>query len=132
MRPTVVTRFESRLAQSGSCWIWTGGKDSSGYGSFKVGGRRVGVHRWSFEYHVGEIPPGLQLDHICRNRACVNPAHLEPVTSRVNTLRGTGRAARQARQTHCKRGHEFTETNTRVWRRMRRCLTCRRLQGKAA
>lgn len=115
------------------CWIWTGGCDSSGYGAIKVDGRKVGTHRASYELHVGPIPEGLQIDHLCRVTRCLNPDHLEAVTPRVNTLRSEGIAAREAAQTHCKRGHEFTPENTYTGGTPagRRCRTCRRDQGIA-
>lgn len=72
------------------CWLWTGKLNNSGYGSFGVGARGTGVrgaHRWSYEYHVGPIPKGLQIDHLCRVRNCVNPGHLEPVTAAENNRR---------------------------------------------
>jgi hypothetical protein len=69
------------------CWLWTGYVDRHGYGQFK-GAKQGSAHRWSYEYHAGPIPEGLQLDHLCRVRSCVNPAHLEPVTCRVNVSRG--------------------------------------------
>jgi hypothetical protein len=90
------------------CWQWDVPHEETGYGQF-AGGR---AHRWSYRFFVGEIPEGLELDHLCRNRACVNPWHLDPVPCRVNILRGEGLAAQNARKTHCLRGHEFTEANT--------------------
>lgn len=92
------------------CWIWTAYKDRDGYGLSnrpKVMGRGSNrAHRIAYEIEHGSIPPG-HLDHLCRNRACVRPSHLEPVTAKVNAERGM-----KAQQTHCKRGHEFNEQNT--------------------
>lgn len=97
------------------CWLWQG-STVDGYGTINVSGRIVRVHRLMYELTVGPIPEGHELDHVrergCRHRHCCNPAHLEPVTHRDNVLRGDGIAARNARKTHCKRGHEFTEANT--------------------
>lgn len=86
------------------------------------------AHRVAFELIRGCIPNGLVLDHLCRNRGCVNPDHLEPVTFRENIMRGVGYTAQQARKTHCRHGHEFTVENTYVWRGGRICRTCRRIQ----
>lgn len=106
------------------CWEWTAGLWGGGYGRFVVDGRHVQAHRWAYESLVGPIPVNLQLDHLCRNRRCVNPNHLEPVSNRENGIRGIGIASR-ALATHCKHGHEFTEENTNIrpngTRRCRRC-----------
>lgn len=120
-----VNRFWSKVEAQGDCLVWVAGKTAAGYGNFKVGGRDVYAHRFAYEAFVAEIPDGLTMDHLCRNRACVNTAHLEPVTRRVNTLRGEGYTAQQARKTHCKRGHEFTPENTYSWRGGRICRSCR-------
>jgi hypothetical protein len=88
------------------------------------------AHRVAFEWLVGPVPKGLVLDHLCRNRGCVNPSHLEPVTQQVNTLRGAGPAARNANKAHCKWGHEFTPENTGVDKRGKRwCKTCSLRRG---
>lgn len=80
------------------CWQWTAAKNSDGYGLFKIGGRVQGAHRVCYEALIGFIPEGLQSDHLCRNRACVNPAHIEPVTSHENILRGDCPAAMNAQE----------------------------------
>ena len=84
----VLERFWARVEQSGDCWSWTGAKNDQGYGQIRVDGRIVYAHRFSYELHLGSIPSGLQIDHLCRNRGCVRPDHLEPVTSAENTHRG--------------------------------------------
>lgn len=88
------------------CWVWAGAKDQNGYGAFRATGRRtVRAHRWSYAFLRGDIPNGLQLDHLCRVRACVNPWHLEPVSGRENVLRGEAPSAIAARANTCYRGH---------------------------
>jgi HNH endonuclease len=75
------SRFRARYHEDDrGCWRWTGARHPEGYGIFRENGRRFLAHRWSYEHHVGPIPDDLQLDHLCRVRACVNPDHLEPVT----------------------------------------------------
>lgn len=96
------------------CWVWVHKVNPDGYARVKRRGKYIQVHRLSYETYVGEIPPGLVLDHTCRNRRCINPAHLEPVTNRENVLRGDGLTARYAARTHCVNGHEFTVENTRM------------------
>ena len=118
------------LAGPNGCWLWTAGHTSHGYGAFNY---RVGTlwkqayaHRLAYEAVIGPIPPGLQIDHLCRNRACVNPEHLEPVTRKTNLLRGASFSAVNARKTHCVRGHEFSASNTYMRRSGRRgCRSCR-------
>lgn len=121
----------------GPCWIWTGGKTGRGYGGVANEGTRregtrrlVNVHRLAYELLVGPIPSGLTLDHLCRVRLCVRPAHLEPVTLRMNILRGEGPTAKQARQTHCKRGHPFDKANTSLQRGKRSCRACKSLSRR--
>src|SRR6266496_2265386 len=91
----LVTRFWAKVDRSGgsrACWLWTGKTGRDGYGRIGLGGRgalvRVRAHRFAYELLIGPIPDGLQIDHLCRVRHCVNPAHLEPVTQRENILRG--------------------------------------------
>ncbi len=98
------------------CWNWTGYIRKNGYGQLRVRGDKLPwlAHRYVYSQLVGPLVEGHDLDHLCRNKACVNPKHLEQVTHRENCLRGDSFAAVQARKTHCMRGHEFTPENT--WR----------------
>lgn len=110
------------------CVNWVGHINTDGYGTLCSKGRRARAHRVAYELARGPIPPGLVIDHLCRNRACCNPEHLEPVTSRVNILRGEGASARLARATHCVNGHPFSPENTYIRRdrgRERVCRTCK-------
>lgn len=114
------------------CWLWMGVIKKTGYGEFKVSGRPVLVHRFSYERFVGPIPPGLVVDHLCRVRHCVNPEHLEVVTLGENVLRGEGTTAVNFRKTHCFRGHEFTVANTYVnTKGARVCRACQRVRARA-
>jgi len=113
----------------GPCWIWTRGL-SNGYGSWAYGPKadpiRGGAHRYSYEISVGPIPEGLDLDHLCRIPACVNPTHLEPVTSAENTRRGT----RHNLHPYCRYGHPYDEANTYIVPSTgaRQCRECNRTQ----
>lgn len=108
-------RFLAKIRDSeGGCWEWTGHVKSNGYGQVRVSGRKFNAHRFAYEALRGPIPDGLVIDHLCRRRNCVNPDHLEPVTTRTNVLRGEGPAARNARRTHCMQGHRFDAVNTYV------------------
>jgi hypothetical protein len=112
------------------CWVWQGARTDEGYGSLGIHDttRTVRVHRWMYEQLVGPIPRGLVIDHLCRNRACANPRHLEPVTRRINTLRGEGPSARSAARSHCDAGHPLTGENVyiRPGTTARICRICRR------
>lgn len=110
------------------CWLWTGARTrAGGYGQLRVKTGLVLAHRWMYEQVRGPIPQGLTIDHLCRNRTCVNPDHLEPVTIRENILRGAGRCANNARKTHCQAGHPLSGSNLRNGpRRGRECVTCSR------
>ena len=138
MSGRVYTSLEDRLLlnsdRSGACWNWTGRLNStSGYGEIRLRGAYFGVaHRIAYETWVGPVPEGLQLDHLCRVRSCINPAHLEPVTQGENNRRGVGWAGLNARRMTCKRGHPFDEANTYVWRNSRICRACRKLRDAGA
>lgn len=124
--PRRVAHFWMRVERTPTCWLWGGSKNADGYGWFHIENERISTHRFAYRVVHGEIPDGLQIDHLCRNRACVNPDHLEAVDSRTNTLRGTSPAARNAKKTHCKRGHRLTEENVYLYKGGRTCKMCRR------
>lgn len=126
---TLPTNFAGKYSERDSgCWLWTASVNSKGYGLVNVGGGRIALaHRVAYESTVGPIPDGLTIDHLCRVKRCINPAHLDPCTRRENAQR----AAEQDRPTHCPHGHEYTPENTRT--KVRRngnvnhtCLTCER------
>lgn len=109
------------------CWLWVGFTGRDGYGRHQAAGRHRLAHRTAYEAFVGPIPDGLQLDHLCRVRHCVNPEHLEAVTQQINVLRGVSPIAQHARKTHCINGHPFNAENTRFNHRgWRQCRACQR------
>lgn len=134
VKKTAEERFWSKVDKNGpeGCWLWTDHLGRQGYADFWVPPRPVKAHRFAYELLVGPIPEGLVIDHLCSVRHCVNPAHLEAVTQRVNVLRSTNHVAAQAVATHCKRGHEFTPENTYMHRGKRDCRTCHRDQARRA
>jgi hypothetical protein len=119
-----IERFTPKVKVSESgCWEWQGSLYPAGYGQFYLGNyKAVYSHRWAYEYYIGPIPEGLVIDHLCRNRKCVNPAHLEAVTQKININRGAGNTSK----THCPRGHAYSEENTYLFRGRRRCKACSR------
>lgn len=120
-------RFWANVHKTEGCWVWVGYMGQYGYGRFYVNRTRVPAQRFAYELLVGPIPEGLMLDHLCRNRACVNPKHLEPVSGRDNTLRGTGLTAQNAKKAHCPAGHPYDLFNTSHDRAgSRKCKECRR------
>lgn len=125
-------RFRFRIDPKTGCWNWTGSKARHGYGqTFK--GKKVAAHRAMYEMVHGNIPPGLEIDHLCRNKGCVNPAHLEAVTHTENVRRAMPHFT-PWRKTHCKRGHALVEGNLyiRPDNGQRQCLACIRLRTRKA
>lgn len=130
-RPAIDRFTEKTAPGENGCIVWIASGNGAGYGAMYIAkGKRVLAHRWSYEHYVGPIPEGLDLDHLCRNRACVNPQHLEPVAHRVNVLRGTAPTAINATKTHCPQGHAYDEANTRVSRGKRECMACKREKAR--
>ena len=130
-RPPTADRFWSFVDVRGhdECWEWTGGRNT-GYGQFVIGRRTWYAHRIAYELQVGPIPEGMQIDHLCRNRACQNAGHLEPVTPRENVLRSASPSAQNAKKTTCPAGHPYDEANT-YWTpaRTRSCRLCNRARN---
>lgn len=117
---------------TGRCHVWTGSRNEAGYGTFWLN-RTIKAHRHAVELaDAAPIPAGLDVDHRCRNRACVRRSHLRAVTHRVNVLASTNHAAYRAAQTHCLRGHPFDAVNTyRARNNTRKCRTCKRAADRA-
>lgn len=130
--------FLSHVDRQGDdeCWLWTGCVGDGGYGYFQSGGRARLAHRWAYEHFVGEIPDGMDLDHVlakgCTNRNCVNwVRHLEPVTRQENLMRGSSFAALNAAKESCLRGHEFTSENIKIKADGRACRHCDNARKRA-
>lgn len=105
-------RFWPKVEKTGPCWIWTACLNEAGYGQFsKIGRRLISAHRWSWEQEHGPVPDGLELDHLCRNHACVRPDHLEAVTRAVNAQRGL-KGDLLPNPDHCFNGHLMTPENS--------------------
>lgn len=124
MRAKITVELCPVAGLDGLCWAWTGAVQSRGYGSFFHGGRAQSTHRLAYELLVGPIPAGLQIDHLCENKRCCNPAHLEPVTGKTNCERTVA-----ARKTLCVNGHRLEGDNLIVKPRpngltIRNCRTC--------
>jgi hypothetical protein len=104
--------------------LWIGSIRKDGYGHFSIGKKILLAHRAAYQYFIGPLPSNLSIDHLCRVRCCVNPQHLEPVTTRVNILRGTGFAGINSRKEKCSRGHPFDKVWRSKNRMVRACSIC--------
>lgn len=129
-------RIDKKVQQDGDCWRWTAARDTTGYGRIVYERKLWPAHRLVYTLLVGEVPRGLVLDHLCRNRWCVNPYHLDPVTDAVNFSRAPDPNRRKKEQSHCKNGHPFEGRNLIMRRNgCRDCRACgleqaRRYQAK--
>lgn len=132
----MIQRFASKIAwpsQISACWPWAAALDRDGYGTFHVGNKKKLAHRVSYELFLGAVPELAEIDHLCRNRSCVNPLHLQAVSRVVNIMRSQAPPALNARKTHCASGHEFTYANTYRWIRQGRVeRSCRACNAAAA
>lgn len=106
------------------CWVWQRSLSDTGYGRIVNNGQAVGIHRLAYELAIGPIPEGLVIDHLCFTRSCINPEHLEPVTHKENTLRGSGVTAYNANRKYCVKGHAYDEENTHYHQGRRYCRIC--------
>lgn len=124
-----MVRFMEKVSPepNSGCWLWLGKiHEENDYAVFSVGhSRHNQAHRWIYVRLIGPIDPALELDHLCRVRSCVNPSHVEPVTRRINVLRGESPAAKHAVKTRCPQGHPYSPENTYRYRISRYCRVCR-------
>lgn len=125
-KKTIIEKFEERILKTDSCWNWIGTIKTQGYGTFCFNYKKYYSHRFSYELYKNKIPEKFEIDHLCRNRKCVNPDHLEAVTSRINNLRSGSPSAINSKKTHCIRGHEFNKENTYFSKTGRHCKACER------
>lgn len=124
-------RIRRRIERTETCWLWRGQINPAGYGRIWGIGRRENAHRFVWMLMRGPIPAGLEIDHLCRVRNCVNPDHLEVVTHRENSLRSPISASGMAaRKTHCPQGHPYNEANTMIVVGFRRCRICWRARQR--
>lgn len=134
--PEIAARFWRHVEKGADCWFWKGNTVKGGYGQFGIDAdTKVMAHRFAWELCNGPIPEGLTLDHLCLNTPCVRPDHMEPVSLRVNILRGNGWAARNARRSSCIHGHPLSHANIYVDHAAdgthRRCRECQRRKDRA-
>lgn len=127
-----IERFFDKVEITTSCWLWHGTVSRSGYGSFSIRNRDGRSHRFTYELFIGPLPSGLEIDHLCKVRNCVNPEHLEAVSHRENLLRGSGIAAINSQKTACVHGHEYNDMSTYTNSLgERRCRICKRIQNNS-
>ncbi len=112
------------------CWVWGLGLQNCGYGNFRINKKTLLVHRIVYEAFYGKIKEGMDIDHLCRNRACANPLHLEEVTRRENIIRGIGICGKNAQKTHCKHGHSLEDAYINRGGYGRQCRTCSSISNK--
>lgn len=124
-------RFWEKVSKDTGCWEWQAARYPTGYGMYMLKKRPRYAHRIAYELAIGPIPPGLEIDHLCRNRSCVRPDHLEPVTKAENILRSESPPAQSARATECPNGHPWDAANTYWYRGWRHCKACRRETNRA-
>jgi hypothetical protein len=124
---TGIERIDAKINKTPSCWEWTGYM-AHGYGYIRIDGRLRRAHRVVYEAMRGQIPAGLVIDHLCKNKACVNPDHLEPVTQGENVRRGLSSVKGRIYKTRCKNGHPYNEDNTHISATgKRRCIACHKV-----
>lgn len=117
-------RFWSKVDMTNSCWEWIGYKNKDGYGTIKIKGKWYLAHRFLYQTMLEHITKGLQIDHLCRNRGCVNIHHLEPVTIKENLQRGNTTSSVNARKTQCSKGHDLP---IYISGKHRRCVPCKKV-----
>lgn len=112
-------------SDANECWPWVGPLTNTGYGKFSLNRKSLLAHRYAYRMYKSDIAKGLTIDHLCRNRTCVNPSHMEVVSMKVNVLRGIGPSAINSRKTQCPQGHEYNPENTYVSKEgFRHCWEC--------
>lgn len=135
LRMSYTEILDKLVEKTESCWLWKGSQNSSGYGqhgSHKRPGAETLAHRKLYAMNYGPIPKGLQIDHLCREKLCVNPEHLEAVPPKLNLMRAPNQVTTlNARKTHCIHGHKFDKLNTRIHKSGKReCIQCKKERKK--
>lgn len=129
--PQRIDRWMRRSVTADSeCWVWTGARTRNGYGQLVIHGKHYMAHRVFYGYFIAEVPDGLDLDHLCRTRSCVNPWHLEPVPRSLNLRRGDTKRTHMSSRTHCPQGHPYDAENTALRNGHRTCRTCERQRAQ--
>ena len=128
MNKLVLNRFWDKVEITNSCWNWSGGKNKAGYGRISINHVMVLAHRFIYEIMESKIPRGIVIDHLCRNRSCVNPSHMDITTIGQNCMRGDSPSAINSRKTHCGKGHQYNDNNMRIdpKTKKKRCIICQK------